>query len=94
MLRSYPVITSKAAEKDLNNIKATHATLLKGMALQNDKVAAYKQNKQAELQAKQTMQAQMEKEKAIADTQAKKDAMTFAQKEAELSIKRAALSAV
>lgn len=91
---STAVLTSKPAQKDYERIKSAHADLLQGMVNQADKVAAYKQNKQAEVAQQNSMQMAMEKEKMTADSAAKKDAMTFAQKQAELDIKRAALSAI
>jgi hypothetical protein len=92
MTISPSVITSKAAMADMNKIKSAHANILEGMASQQMKMVAYNQQKNAELQAKQTMQMQMDKEKTIANTQAQKDAMDFSAKQAELDIKRAALT--
>lgn len=91
---SPPVITSKIASKDFENIKAQHAELVRGIADQGIKVASYNQQKSADLQAQQTMKMQADKEKSVADTQAQKDAMTFSQKQAEIDIKRAALSSI
>jgi hypothetical protein len=89
-----PVLTSKPAQKDFQNIKSQHADILKSMALHAEKTTAYKQNKEAQFAQQNAMQMEMDKEKMTADTQAKKDAMTFAQKQSEIDIKRAALSAV
>ncbi len=92
MTLSPAVITSKVASDDLNRIKGTHSDLLKGMAIQADKVSQYRAQKATELQAQNTMKMQMDKEKQIANTEAQNTAMTFAQKQNELDIKRAALS--
>ncbi len=86
------VITSKVAQDDLNKIKGTHTDLLKGMALQADKVSQYKTQKATELQAQNTMKMQLDKEKQIANTEAQNTAITFAQKQSELDIKRASLA--
>lgn len=90
--RPVAVVTSKAAQKDLLNIKSQHADLVEGIANQTAKVNEFRQQKAAELQGQNTMKAEMEKERMVADTQQKKDALTFQQKQAELEIKRAALS--
>lgn len=86
------VVTSRRAQEHLDDITVKHADLLNGMSQQSQKVAAFNMQKQAELQAENSMKAELEKEKMVADTQAKKDALQFQQKEAELNIKRAALS--
>lgn len=88
------VVTSKAARDDFENIKVTHSDLLNGMANQAGKAAVYNQQKSADLAQQNAMHMDMEKEKMAADSQDKKDAMTFAQKQAELDIKRAALSSI
>lgn len=86
------VITSKAASKDLENIRNTHTNLLTGLANQAVKVNSYNQQKQAELQAKNTIKAETQKENIAANTQAHKDSLDFAMKQSELDIKRAQLS--
>ncbi len=47
------VITSRAAEKDMNNIKAQHADILQGMSEQSVRVQANRQQKQADDSQKQ-----------------------------------------
>jgi len=88
------VITSKAARDDAQNIMAQHTDILKNMAIQSQKVATYKQNKQAELQAQNTMKAEMDQAKMTADTAAKKQADDFALKQAQIDIQRSKLSAI
>lgn len=85
------VITSKSAAKDIEKIKLHHKTIVQGIVNQAAKVAANKQQKATEFQTKQTMQNEIQKAKMTSDTQAKKDAMTFAQKQSELDIKRASM---
>lgn len=92
-LLSPAVITSKPAQKDFDRIKATHADLVQGMALQAQKVAAYRQQKAAELQQEQTMRADMDKSTMAANTNVQKNTLDFAAKQGELDIKRAALTA-
>lgn len=94
------VITSRAAQKHHDTIVSHHSDLLQGMAVQADKVAMYNQQRAVEKQNEQVMQNEVKKEEMVQKTaqgkdmfQAQKDAMTFAQKQAELDIKRAALSA-
>lgn len=93
MPRNYPVITSKAAQNDLNKIKGIHADLLTGMANQATKVANFQQNKQAEVANRQIVNSQIEAEKMTANTQAQKSALDFAQKQSEIDIKRAQMTA-
>lgn len=88
------VITSKAAAKDFENIKSQHADLVMGIANQAVRVDAYNQQKQVEQANQQIMKNEMEKERMVNDTEQKKDVLTFQQKQAELDIKRAALTAV
>lgn len=88
----YPVITSKAAQKDFMKIQTEHADLVRGMADQQVRVATYNQQKAAELANKNAMESEMKKAEMVANTQIQKDAMAFAQKNAELDVKRAALS--
>lgn len=86
------VITSRLADRDYNSIIGKHADLVTGMAQQSQKVAMFNQQKQSELAAQNAMNAELEKERMVADTAAKKDALTFQQKQSELDLKRAALS--
>lgn len=85
------VITSKSASREFEHIKGQHADLLTGMANQKMRVDAYSQQKQAEMQAQQTMKTQMEQEKQVYETGVRKDALTFAMKQAELDVKKSAL---
>ncbi len=94
MTISPSVITSKAAQNDLNKIKMAHGELVTGMASQTAKVIGAQQLKMADMQAQETNRMQMDKEKAIANTAAQKDALTFAQKQQELDIKKAALTQI
>lgn len=87
------VITSKRASDDYAKIKLQHADLLNGMALQSAKVAQYNAQKAAQIANEQAMKGEMEKERIVADTAQKKDALTFQMKQSELDIKRAALAA-
>lgn len=86
------VITSKPARQDFQKIQSEHSILLEGMANQSVKVNAYQQQKAAEVQAQNTLKAQVEQENAAVSSQAKKDANDFAIKQGELDIKRASLA--
>lgn len=92
-LRTPAVITSKAATKDLEDIQLHHEEMLSGMATQSMRVQQYNAQKGAELQAEQSMQNEMKKEKMANDTEVQGQAMDFAMKQAELDVKRAALAA-
>lgn len=87
------VINSKPAQKHLDTIKADHASILEGMANQKVRVDAYNMQKQTEMATQNAMDSEMEKEKMVNTTTAKKNEMDFAMKQGELDIKRAALSA-
>lgn len=52
----------------------------------------YNQQKQANLAAQNSMKAEIEKEKMVANTEAQKNALTFQQKQSEIDVKRAALA--
>lgn len=86
------VITSRAAQTDMGKIKTAHAGLLEGMANQSIKVSNYNTQKSAELANQNAMKTEMDKAKMTADTSAQKNANDFALKQADLDIKRAALS--
>lgn len=86
------VITSKAADRDYGGIMAKHANLVNDVATQKIRVDAYNQQKQAEMAAQNSMKMEIEKERMVADTAQKKDALTFQQKQSEIDVKRAALS--
>ncbi len=94
MTISPSVISSRAAQNDLNKIKMAHGALVQGISSQTAKVIGAQQLKSAEMQAQETAKMQADKEKNIADTQAQKDAITFGQKQMELDIKRASLSQI
>lgn len=76
------------------DIKSRHADMLTGMSVQALKVSAYNQQKSAEMQNENSMKMEMDKEKMAADTTSKKNEMDFQIKQAEIDVKRAALSAV
>lgn len=86
------VVTSKPASKDFERIKANHSEILQGMAIQSDKVAQYHQQKAAELANQNAIKAEVDKQKMISNTEAQKNALDFASKQAEIDIKRAALA--
>lgn len=88
------VITSRAASDDLDKIRGHHEQLVTGIADQNMRVQNMNMQKQAEIQNQNAMNMEIEKERMVADTAQKKDALNFAQKQAEIDVKRAALSAV
>lgn len=87
------VLTSRKASEDLDKIRGHHEQLVMGMADHNMRVEAMNQQKQAELQNENSMKMEMEKERMVADTAQKKDALTFQMKQAEIDVKRAALAA-
>ncbi len=86
------IITSKAADDHYNNIVAKHADLVMAYAGQKQRVDAYNQQKQAAMQARNDMQAEMQKEQMAATTTAQKNSLDFAAKQGELDIKRAQLT--
>ena len=90
----YPVVSSKVAQNDFNKIVQTHADMVQKIAGQSQRVSQLNQQKQAELAQKQAMEGQMKQAQMVADTQAQKNAQEFHLKNAELDIKRAALSSV
>lgn len=93
-MNSSIVITSKLAKDHYQDIVGKHGDLLIGMAIHAQKVQALNQQKQVAQQNADAMRMDMEKQKMVADTEAAKDANAMALKQEELSIKRAALSAV
>lgn len=86
------VLTSKAAQKDFNKIKGIHADLLQGLAIQQQKVAMYDQQKAAEMATENTMKADMDKSRMAAGSADMKTALDFATKQSEIDIKRSALA--
>ncbi len=87
------VITSKAAQKDLQNISLKHDEMTQGMQIQAIKSDAYRQQKAAELQAANVMKNEMDKEKMVANTESKKMALDFQAKQSALDVKRASIGA-
>lgn len=89
------VITSRVAQNQFLDIKSQHADLVTGIGNQKARVDSLMQQrdqqKAMEMQNKQTMETEIQKEKMTADTSAQKNAMDFALKQSELDIKRAAL---
>ena len=67
------VITSKAARNEIMDIRRQHEEILMNMQMHQEKVANHK-----------VKQTEIEKEKSLADTQNKKDAMDFEIKRAKI----------
>lgn len=86
------VVTSRRAQDDMARIKGIHTDVLMGMSVQKVNVESYNQQKQAEMQQQQVMKADMDKAKMVADTTSQKNALDFQTKQAEIDVKRAALS--
>lgn len=87
------VITSRKAQDDLDKIRGHHEQIVTGIADQNMRVQNMNMQKEAQVQADNSMKVELEKERMVADTAQKKDALNFAQKQAEIDVKRAALAA-
>ncbi len=98
-----PVVNSKAAEKDLFDIKAGHADMLLGMQNQQIKVQAYNQQKadQATIEQQAKTQTDTERMKIESDNQkhamtlqsdADKNKLAMDMKSKELEVKRLALT--
>lgn len=95
------VITSKQAQNHYKDIVEQHSDIVTAMANQQQSVNMFNQQKAIEQQNQKIMDNEMEKERMATQTslskdavQSNKDVMTFQQKNAELEIKRAALSQV
>ena len=86
------VITSRMAARDFEKIKASHADLVTGISNQQMKVNAYRQQKAAEMQNQNVMQQEMETAKMTANSNDMKTALDFQQRQAELDVKRSALT--
>lgn len=86
------VVTSRAASDDLDKIRGHHEQLVTGIADQNTRVQNMNMQAQTQIQADNSMKMELEKERMVADTAQKKDALAFQQKQAEIDVKRAALS--
>lgn len=83
-----PVVTSKPAQKDFNEIVAKHADILQGMTTQSQKIQEYNQQKNA-----------IDAQKAAQDAQnqangmkSRNEQVALAQKQEELNIKKMALT--
>ena len=98
-----PIVNSKAAEKDLFNIKSQHADILLGMQNQSAKVQQYNQTKadQATIESDKKTQMAQEQFKIQSDQQkhamtiqsdAEKNRMQNEQKMQELAVKKLALA--
>lgn len=88
------VLTSRRADDHFAKIKGEHTDMLKNMALQKMKVDQYNMQKQAELQQENTMRGEMDKAKLVAKTTSEKNHLDFAAKQAEIDVKRTALSSM
>lgn len=88
----YPVISSKAARNDYNKIVQSHADMVQGMAQQAQRVSQLNRQKQNELAQRQSMEGEMKKAQLVADTTTQKNAQDFQLKQAELDIRRSALT--
>ncbi len=86
------VITSRPAQKDVQNIGLRHDEMVTGINLHNIQVGEYNTQKAAALQAEQTMKAEVDKEKRVADTETQKMALDHALKVGELDLKRQSLT--
>lgn len=87
------VITSKAAQKDVQDIGLKHDEMVTGINLQNARVSEYKQQKAAEMANMNAMQMEIDKSKQVADTETQKIALDHQIRLGELDIKRASLTA-
>lgn len=86
------VITSKLADKHLNGIRSTHASVVQGLTDQSVRVANYNAQRLAEKQAQDTQMKQdkIASDKVMMDAQTKQ--MEAENKRRELDIKQQALS--
>lgn len=86
------VINSKAAQKDLNSIKAQHTDIVQGIQDQALKVANYtiEQNAKKEIETQQKQTSEIDNQKSMADAEVKR--MDAENKRRELDIKQQALS--
>lgn len=80
------------AKDDLFNIQQKHSDAITGMANQSMRLEQMNMQKQAELQNQNSMKMEMDKAKMVNDTTVQKNAMDFQTKQAEIDVKRAALS--
>ncbi len=95
-MNSPATITSRMAQKNHDKIVAAHSDLINGMAAQSMKVQAFNQQRDqqraAEMQNKQTMDADIKKSQMVADTASQKNFLDFAAKQASTDVSRAALT--
>lgn len=86
------VITSNAADKDLNKIRAQHADLVQGIQSQSERVANFnmQRDQQKQVQDQQNQAHQLETQKVQMDSTAKQ--MEALNKQKELDIKAQALA--
>lgn len=88
------MITSRRASEDLDKIRLAHQDIMQNMAVHTANVNNSNAQKAAEMANQQAVRAEVDKAKAVADSEVQKVAMQNDLKREELSIKRAALSAV
>ncbi len=90
------VITSRTAQKNHDNIVAQHADIIQGMSAQAMKVQAYNANRDAqratEMQNKQTMDMEIQKNAQVATTASQKMGLDYATKMAQINSKSAEAS--
>lgn len=87
-----PVVTSRAADQNIENIRSQHADILDGLTNQSAKVQAFNQQKQVQAQQDAQMKAQAKTDQMKIDAQSRKDSMEMEQKNRELELKRMALT--
>src|ERR1700735_3415828 len=67
------VITSKKAQKDLNRIRARHSDILSNLQVHQEKVKAYKEQKEAERKANLQVLIESRKQKIEQDAHMKQE---------------------
>ncbi len=72
-------------------IQMDHDEMVVGIANQQIKADAYKQQRAATMQSEATMKNEIEKERMTANTDSQKVALDFQMKQSELDVKRASL---
>ncbi len=88
-MSQYPVITSRAAKKDYSDIQVRHGDLLMGMAMQSQKAMQNRQQKASEMASKNSMKNEIGKSKQVANSPSDKISLNFAEKTAEIDVRRA-----
>ena len=93
------VITSRKALKHIEKIKATHAELMQGMAMQAEKRRQYQEQKKIEAQQQAQMAQEQQRIRIEQEMKANSERMAHEKemaaqknKQAELEIKRMALA--